>query len=76
MGSALKFCHVADGRIDIYPRLSPTSEWDIGAGHAVVVAAGGRVADSKGHALRFGTGRNNFLVPDFIAWGDPTATPF
>ena len=76
LGSALKFCHVADGRIDIYPRLSPTSEWDIGAGHAVVVAAGGRVADSKGHALRFGTGRNNFLVPDFIAWGDPTATPF
>ncbi len=76
LGSALKFCHVADGRIDIYPRLSPTSEWDIGAGHAVVVAAGGRITDSKGQALHFGTGRDNFLVPEFIAWGDPSAMPF
>jgi 3'(2'), 5'-bisphosphate nucleotidase len=73
LGSAVKFGRVAEGEVDIYPRLGPTSEWDVAAGHAVVTAAGGRVTDSKGAALRFGLGRENFIVPEFIAWGDPTA---
>jgi 3'(2'), 5'-bisphosphate nucleotidase len=75
LGSALKFAHVADGRIDVYPRLGPTSEWDVGAGLALVIAAGGKVTDARGQPLRFGTGRSGFLVPEFIAWGDPAAAP-
>ena len=73
LGSAVKFGRVAEGEVDIYPRLSPTSEWDVAAGHAVIVAAGGKVTDSHGHPLHFGLGRENFLVPEFIAWGDPAA---
>ncbi|MCP1967515.1 3'(2'),5'-bisphosphate nucleotidase CysQ [Bradyrhizobium elkanii] len=75
LGSAVKFGRVAEGEVDIYPRLSPTSEWDVAAGHAVVVAAGGKVTDSKGSPLHFGLGREDFLVPEFIAWGDPAAAP-
>ena len=74
-GSAIKFCRVAEGGADIYPRLSPTCEWDVAAGVAVVTAAGGKVTDSKGAALRFGAGRADFIVPEFIAWGDPGAAP-
>jgi 3'(2'), 5'-bisphosphate nucleotidase len=75
LGSAVKLGRVAEGSVDIYPRLSPTSEWDIAAGHAVVVAAGGRITDSTGASLQFGTGRSGFIVPEFIAWGDPNAVP-
>jgi 3'(2'), 5'-bisphosphate nucleotidase len=71
-GSAIKFCRVAEGGADIYPRLSPTCEWDVAAGHAVVTAAGGKVTDSDGVPLRFGMGKD-FIVPEFIAWGDPGA---
>lgn len=71
LGSAVKFGRVAEGGADIYPRLAPTSEWDVAAGHAVVAAAGGRITDSRGAALQFGGGREGFLVPEFIAWGDP-----
>jgi 3'(2'), 5'-bisphosphate nucleotidase len=74
-GSAVKFCRVAEGGADIYPRFGPTREWDVAAGHAVVTAAGGRVTDAKGAALHFGAGRKDFLVPEFIAWGDPAAMP-
>jgi 3'(2'), 5'-bisphosphate nucleotidase len=70
-GSAIKFCRVAEGGADIYPRLSPTCEWDVAAGHAVVTAAGGRITDQAGRPLRFGAGRDDFTVPEFIAWGDP-----
>src|SRR5882724_2181757 len=73
LGSAVKFGRVAEGLVDIYPRLSPTCEWDVAAGHAVVTAAGGRITDSKGAALHFGAGREDFIMPEFIAWGDPTA---
>jgi 3'(2'), 5'-bisphosphate nucleotidase len=72
-GSAIKFCRVAEGGADIYPRLAPTREWDVAAGHAVVTAAGGTVTDSTGAALRFGVGAKDFIVPEFIAWGDPGA---
>ena len=71
----MKFGRVADGSVDIYPRLSPTSEWDVAAGHAVVVAAGGKVTDAQGRPLHYGTGRSDFILPDFIAWGDPTVAP-
>jgi 3'(2'), 5'-bisphosphate nucleotidase len=76
LGSAVKFGRVAEGQVDIYPRLSPVCEWDVGAGHAVVVAAGGKITDSKGAPLHFGAGREDFIVPEFIAWGDPTAARF
>jgi 3'(2'), 5'-bisphosphate nucleotidase len=73
LGSAVKFGRVAEGGADIYPRLAPTSEWDVAAGHAVVTAAGGKITDGQGAALRFGEIREGFIVPEFIAWGDPKA---
>jgi 3'(2'), 5'-bisphosphate nucleotidase len=73
LGSAVKFGWVAEGGADIYPRFSPTSEWDVAAGHAVVTAAGGKVTDAQGADLRFGERREGFIVPEFIAWGDPVA---
>lgn len=73
LGSAVKFGRVAEGTVDIYPRLAPTSEWDVAAGHAVVTAAGGKVTDQDGRPLQFGGGRGSFIVPAFIAWGDPSA---
>jgi 3'(2'), 5'-bisphosphate nucleotidase len=73
LGSAVKFGRVAEGGVDIYPRLGPTCEWDIAAGHAIVTAAGGKVTDGSGGVLRFGAGRADFIVPEFIAWGDPGA---
>ena len=73
LGSAVKFGRVAEGLVDIYPRMSPTCEWDVAAGHAVVTAAGGRITDAMGGALHFGVGREDFIVPEFIAWGDPQA---
>jgi 3'(2'), 5'-bisphosphate nucleotidase len=73
LGSAVKFGRIAEGAADIYPRLAPTCEWDVAAGHAVVTAAGGRITDAKGAELQFGKGSPGFIVPDFIAWGDPKA---
>ena len=70
LGSAVKFGRLAEGAADLYPRLAPTSEWDIAAGHAVVTAAGGKITDADGAPLRFGEGQNGFIVPGFIAWGD------
>jgi 3'(2'), 5'-bisphosphate nucleotidase len=73
LGSAVKFGKLAEGAADIYPRLAPTSEWDIAAGQAVVTAAGGKVTDDAGAPLRFGERRDSFIVPAFVAWGDPSA---
>src|ERR1700722_10417699 len=73
LGSAGKFGRVAEGGADIYPRLAPTGEWDVAAGHAFVTAAGGRITDGRGAELRFGRGSGVFIVPEFIAWGDPAA---
>jgi 3'(2'), 5'-bisphosphate nucleotidase len=69
-GSALKFCRIAEGAADIYPRLAPTHEWDIAAGHAVLAAAGGTVTRPDGGFLRYGDADSDFLVPAFVAWGD------
>jgi 3'(2'), 5'-bisphosphate nucleotidase len=72
LGSAVKLAKVAEGAVDIYPRLAPTSEWDIAAGHAIVTAAGGKITDAAGGDLVFGRAKD-FIVPAFIAWGDPRA---
>jgi 3'(2'), 5'-bisphosphate nucleotidase len=72
-GSALKFCRIADGTADVYPRLSPTSEWDVAAGHALISAAGGFLATPDGGPLSYGRAQAGYLVPGFVAWGDPAA---
>lgn len=69
-GSALKFCRVAEGTADIYPRLAETSEWDVAAGHALVTAAGGTVLTPQGEPLTYGGVAQRFLVPGFVCWGD------
>jgi 3'(2'), 5'-bisphosphate nucleotidase len=73
-GSSVKFCYLAQGEADVYPRLSPTHEWDIAAGCAILAAAGGTVTDPNGGQLQFGRQAEKFLVPGFIAWGDPAKT--
>jgi len=66
-GSSLKFCLVAEGEADIYPRFGRTMEWDTAAGQCVLVAAGGQVTDEHGAPLTYGKpGLDN---PPFIAWG-------
>lgn len=77
VGSSLKFCIVAEGEADIYPRLSPTSEWDTAAGHAVLIAAGGRVDGPEGAPLRYG--KPAFFNRGFVAtagWAAPAIEPF
>jgi 3'(2'), 5'-bisphosphate nucleotidase len=77
VGSSLKFCIVAEGEADIYPRLSPTSEWDTAAGHAVLLAAGGRVDGPDGGPLTYG--KKAFLNRGFCAtagWQAPPIGPF
>jgi 3'(2'), 5'-bisphosphate nucleotidase len=69
VGSSLKFCLVADGEADVYPRFAPTMEWDTAAGHAVLLAAGGRVETPEGAPLRYGLGGRGWRNPHFIAWG-------
>ncbi|MCW2237237.1 3'(2'),5'-bisphosphate nucleotidase CysQ [Azospirillum canadense] len=66
-GSSLKFCTVAMGKADLYPRFGPTSEWDTAAGHAVLIGAGGRVEQSDGSPLVYG--KADILNPNFIAYG-------
>jgi len=77
IGSSLKFCIVAEGRADIYPRASPTSEWDTAAGHAVLLAAGGVVDGPDGAPLRYG--KRAFLNRAFVAtsgWKPPRLDRF
>lgn len=67
VGSSLKLCVVAEGQADLYPRLGPTMEWDIAAGHAVVEAAGGTVTTLDGEALVYN--KENLRNPHFIVSG-------
>ena len=69
MGSSLKFCLVAEGRADFYPRLGPTSEWDTAAAHAVVLAAGGRIITLDGEPLGYNL-KESFLNPEFLVIAD------
>ena len=62
-GSSVKFCHLAQGQADLYPRLAPTHEWDIAAGCAILAAAGGTVTDPNGGQIRFGRQAEKFLIP-------------
>ncbi len=66
-GSSLKLCRVAEGAADLYPRMGRTMEWDIAAGHAVVLAAGGVVCRLDGEPLRYG--KDGFDNPAFVAYG-------
>jgi 3'(2'), 5'-bisphosphate nucleotidase len=67
IGSSLKFCLVASGEADVYPRVGTTMEWDTAAGHAVLVAAGGRVTGLEGEPFTYG--KPGFRNGHFIAWG-------
>lgn len=73
IGSSLKFCLLAEGTADLYPRFGRTMEWDTAAGDAVLRAAGGQTVTVDGEPLRYGktgeTPATNFANPDFIAWG-------
>ena len=69
VGSSLKFCLVAEGAADLYPRFGPTSEWDTAAAQAVIEAAGGAVVTRDGKPLRYNT-KANILNPDFLVFGD------
>ena len=69
VGSSIKFCMVAEGRADLYPRFGPTSEWDTAAGHAILRAAGGRVHTFDGQELAYKKPR--FLNGRFLAEGAP-----
>ena len=68
-GSSLKFCRLAEGAADIYPRLGPTCEWDTAAAQAIVEAAGGRVTTLEGAPLRYG--KPEVLNPHFVASNAP-----
>ena len=68
IGSSLKFCLVAQGRADLYPRFGPTMEWDTAAGHAIVQAAGGCVTCTDGKAFLYGKCGEGYRNPGFIVW--------
>ena len=65
-GSSLKLCLVAEGEADIYPRFGPTSEWDTGAGHAIVLASGGKVVLAEDETKELTYNKENILNPFFI----------
>ena len=69
LGSSLKFCRIADGGLDVYPRFGPTSEWDTAAGQCVLEGAGGALLDPQGRPFRYNQ-RDTVLNGDFIALGD------
>jgi len=66
-GSSVKFCLVAEGKADVYPRFGPTMEWDTAAGQAIVESAGGRVVAPDGRAVRYN--KESLVNPCFIAYG-------
>ncbi len=67
VGSSIKFCRIAEGHADIYPRFSPTMEWDTAAGHAIINAAGGAVLTLDGKVLMYG--KEGYKNGAFVAWG-------
>ncbi|MGX9964982.1 3'(2'),5'-bisphosphate nucleotidase CysQ [Roseomonas sp. F4] len=69
IGSSLKFCLLAEGVADVYPRFGPTMEWDTAAGQAVLEAAGGRVETPEGAPFTYGKAAGGFRNGSFIAWG-------
>ncbi|ABS77685.1 3'(2'),5'-bisphosphate nucleotidase CysQ [Coxiella burnetii] len=69
LNSSLKFCWIAEGKGDLYPRLGDTSEWDTGAGHCVLNEAGGAILELNGKELRYNE-KNSLMNPAFVAIGD------
>ena len=65
VGSSIKFCHIASGQAECYPRFGPTSEWDIAAGEAIVSFAGGDVITSAGDSINYNA-KEDYLNPNFI----------
>ena len=65
-GSSLKFCEIAEGNADIYPRFGPTSEWDIAAGHIILEEAGGVIKDIDGNQILYNN-KETLINPEFIA---------
>jgi len=72
-GSSLKFCLIAEGAADVYPRFGPTMEWDTAAGDAVLRAAGGATLTIDGGPLDYGKLARGLRNGAFVAWGDPNA---
>ena len=68
-GSSLKFCLIAEGEADIYPRFGPTSEWDIAAGHIIVDEAGGKIRTFQNNSIKYNT-KENIINPEFYAIGN------
>ncbi|HEY1753080.1 MAG TPA: 3'(2'),5'-bisphosphate nucleotidase CysQ [Caulobacteraceae bacterium] len=69
MDSSIKFCRIAEGAADVYPRHGPTMEWDTAAGHAVLIAAGGRVTTPQGEPFVYGKASEGFRNGWFVARG-------
>ena len=69
IGSSIKFCHIASGQADCYPRFGPTSEWDTAAGEAIVRYAGGHMVTVNGNLMNYNA-KKNYLNPDFIVSSD------
>ena len=69
VGSSIKFCHIASGKADCYPRFGPTSEWDTAAGEAIVRSAGGHVVTSSGNSMNYNQ-KETYLNPNFIVSND------
>ena len=67
-GSSIKFCYIAEGSADLYPRLAPTRDWDVAAGHALLKAAGGEISAPDASPLRYGTA--DLVIPAFVASGE------
>ena len=69
VGSSIKFCHIASGQADCYPRFGPTSEWDTAAGEAIVSSAGGHVVAASGNSMKYNV-KEEYLNPNFIVSND------
>jgi 3'(2'), 5'-bisphosphate nucleotidase len=69
MDSSIKLVRIAEGSADVYPRVGPTMEWDIAAGHAVLEASGGRLATPEGEAFVYGKAAAGFRNGPFVARG-------
>jgi 3'(2'), 5'-bisphosphate nucleotidase len=74
VGSSLKFCLLAEGKAELYPRFGPTSEWDTAAGQALLEAAGGHVTRLDGHRLRYNC-RDSLINGDFLAFSHLSVLP-
>ena len=69
VGSSIKFCRIAEGKADVYPRFGRTMEWDTAAGHAILAAAGGSLVTPEGEQFDYGKVAAGFANGPFVAWG-------